>query len=272
MTLSYTARVDDARRRAYASAVNSLAVAAAVAAATFRDLLRRPALLLAALATAALLVVLPQVCARAVEDADALALQAGCSTICVFLVLVAGFAGLRAGAAEGDLSAASEWRAAPLRPAAYVAGRFFGVVAVAAAMCLLLSPFLAVPQHAALREDPPTALAALLTAGGLLTAAAEFAAVGLLLAAITTPQLAAVSFVAVIVATRTVLPPLAARGDAAAQWTAVFPDAARLDWSRELAFHRPLDGKSAALAFLAAGAHVAACLCVATWALRRREP
>jgi len=272
MTLSYTRRVDGHEPHAYAAAVNSLAATAAVAAATFRDLSRRPALLLAALATAALLVVLPQVCARAVEDADALALQAGCSTISVFLVLAAGFAGLRAGAAEGDLSAASEWRAAPLRPEAYVAGRFLGVVAVAAVMVLVLSPFLAVPQHAALREDPPTAQATFLTAGGLLTAAAEFAAVGMLLAAVTTPQLAAVSFVAVVVATRTVLPPLAARGGAVAQWAAVLPDPARLDWSRELAFHRRLDGTSAALAFLAAAAHVAACLCIAAWALRRREP
>jgi hypothetical protein len=251
--------------------VTQFAATGAVAAATFRDLRRRPALLLAALATAALLAVLPQVCARAVEDADALALQAGCSTISIFLVLAAGFAGLRAGAAEGDLSAAAEWRAAPLTPAAYVAGRFLGVIAVATATFLLLSPFLALPQHDALQEDPPTAAATILTVAGLLIAAAQFAAVGLLLSVTATPQLAAVCFVAVVVATRTVLPSLAAHGGAAAQLAALLPDPARIDWSRELAFHRPLDAASAALALLAAVAHAAACLCIATWALRRRD-
>jgi hypothetical protein len=271
MLLSYTPRVDANRPRAYAAPVNSLAALAAVSDATFRDVRRRPALLLAALATAAILLVLPQICARAVEDADALALQAGCATISTFLVLAAGFAGLRAGAAEGDLSAAAEWRAAPMNPAVYVVGRFAGVVAAAASMLLLLAPFLALPQHAALRDNPPTAHAALVTAAGLVLGAAQFCAVGLLLAAVTSPQLAAVGFVAVVVASRTVLPALAARGGAAAQLATVLPDPARVDWSRELAFRRPLDAGSAALAGLAAAAHVAALLCVATWALRRRE-
>ncbi len=271
MLLYYTSRIDPARRRPYAAPVNACPAIATVAAATFRDLRRRPALLLAAIATAALLAVLPQICARAVEDADALALQTGCSTVAVFLVLAAGFAGLRAGAAEGDLAAAAEWRAAPLHPAAYVAGRFLGVVAATGALLALLTPFLVFPQRAALLDDPPTALTVVLAAAGILLAAAQFAATGLLLGAMTSPQLAAVSFVAVLVATRTALPHFAAHGGVAAHFAAIFPDPARLDWSRELAFHRPLDATSAALACLAATAQLAATLCVAAWALNRRE-
>jgi hypothetical protein len=251
--------------------MNSLAATATVAAATFQDLRRRPALLLAALAVAMLLLVLPQVCARAVEESDALALQAGVSTVSVFLTLAAGFAGLRAGASEGDLAAAPEWRAAPLRPGAYVAGRFLGILGAAAALVVVLAPFLVVPQRAALFDDPPSTLAVVLAALGLLAVAAQFAAIGLLLAAWTSPQLAAVAFVAVVVATRTIVPELASIGGAGAHLAALLPDPGRLDLSRELAFHRPLDAGSAALAALAAAAHAGASLCLAAWALRRRE-
>jgi len=67
------------------------------------------------------------------------------------------------------------------------------------------------------------------------------------------------------------VPELAALGGPGAHFAALLPDPGRLDLSRELAFHRPLDATSAALAGVAAAAHVAASLCLAAWALRRRE-
>lgn len=218
-----------------------------------------------------LLLLLPSICTRAVEDSDALALQVGLSTVAVFVAMVAGFAGLRAGAAEGDLGAASEWRAAPLGAGHYVLGRFLGILAAATALFLALAPFLAWPQRAALLDDPPAAASAAAALAALALAAAQFAALGLLLAAITTPQLAAVSFVAVVVATRTVVPELASRSGVGSFVAALLPDPARLDFTRELAFHRPIDSTSTALACLAAAAHAAACLVAAAWALRRRE-
>src|SRR5262245_21767290 len=98
----------------YTPAMPAAAASLAIASATFRDLVRRPGLLLAALAMAALLALLPDICMRAVDDSSALALQVGLSSITAFLMLAAGFAGLRAGAAEGDLGATPEWLTAPV--------------------------------------------------------------------------------------------------------------------------------------------------------------
>jgi len=250
--------------------VRSGAAATAVASATLRDLLRRPSTLLAAAATAALLLVLPGLCARAVEDADRLALQTGVATVSLFLALFAGFAGLRAGAAEGDLGAAPEWRAAPLNAASYVTGRAAGILAACAAAVVVLAPFLVLPQRAALADDPPTTFVVSTAAVGLLAAAAQSAAVAILLATIAAPQLAAVLFVAQLVASRTVVPELASRGGWPAFVCGLAPDPTRADFARELSFHRPLDPTSAALACLSTLAYAAACLALAAWTLRRR--
>ena len=251
--------------------MSTLGGASAVAAATFRDLRRRPGLLLAAIAVAVLLLLLPDICTRAVDESAALGLQVGLSTIGIFLVLAAGFAGLRAGAAEGDLGAAPEWRAAPLAPGAYVAGRFAGVLATATLLFAALAAFLVFAQIGLLRDEPPQAHVAAFAACAAIVAAAQFAAVGLLFATATSPQLAAVLFLATVVAGRTLVPEFASRGGALAVVAALFPDPARLDLSRELAFHRPVDGSACALALLAASLHAAACLIAASWTLRRRE-
>jgi hypothetical protein len=248
-----------------------LAAAGATSAATFRDLRRRPGILLASAAVAALLFVLPELCTRAVEESRELALQIGLSTILVFLTLVAGFTGLRCGAAEGDLGATAEWRAAPIRPAGYVLGRFAGIVALACVLFAALSLVLAASGSATFADEPLPARVACFAAAGTLLSAAQFAAAGLFLAAATTPQLAAVLLIATLVATRTIVPEFAAQGGIAAAFAAALPDPARLDLSRELAFQRPVDTPAALLACAAAALQTAALLVAASSALARRE-
>src|SRR5262245_57560560 len=137
ITLSY--RPAAIRNGGYTRSMPATDASLAVASATFRDLARRPGVLLAALAVAVLLALLPDICTRAVDDSSALALQVGVTTITAFLTLAAGFAGLRAGAAEGDLAAAPEWLTAPVGPFAYVAGRFAGIAAVCATLLVVLA-------------------------------------------------------------------------------------------------------------------------------------
>jgi hypothetical protein len=245
--------------------------AGAAAAATFRDLRRRPGILLAALAVGALLVLLPDICTRAVDESAELSLQIGLSTILLFVTIVAGYAGLRAGASDGDLAATPEWRATPLQPPAYVVGRFSGAIGVAAALYVALTAIAATTAASGLSSEPVDTRVAVLAAAGTLLCAAQFAAVGMLFAAVTTPQLAAVLLVAALIATRTLVPELAAHGGAIAALAAALPDPARLDLSRELAFHRPVDTSSAALACGASALQTAALLVGAAWALRRRE-
>jgi len=238
-----------------------------VASATFRDLLRRPGLVLAAIAVAALLALLPDICRRALDDSSALSLQVGITSITLFLTLAAGFAGLRAGAADGDLGATPEWLTAPLSPFAYVAGRFAGIAAVCATLLFILALVLVPAQL----RDPPQVLPSAFALAGALMTAAQFAALGAMLAALVTPQLAAVFLVAAIVASRTVVPQLDSAGGPAALLAAALPDPVRVDLSREVAFHRPVDAASAAFALLAAALQTAALLVVAAFCIRRRE-
>lgn len=227
--------------------------------------------MLSALAIAVFLWILPDITRRAVDDSAALGLQAAISTIVLYLTLVAGFAGLRAGAADGDLGAAPEWRTSPLSPGAYVAGRFAGIVAIAVALLAVLLPLLVTSQLDTLQDQPPELRVTALTLVGALAGAAQVAAVGLLLATITTPQLAAVLFLGLLVAGRAVVPALTAQSGTLANLAGLLPDPARLDLSRELAFHRPIDTASTCWAFASAALSTVACLSTAAWALRRRE-
>ena len=251
----------------YTLAMPATAGSLAIASATFRDLVRRPGLLLAAIAMAALLALLPDICMRAVDDSAALTLQVGLSSITAFLMLAAGFAGLRAGAAEGDLGATPEWLTAPVGPFAYVTGRFAGICALCAALLVVMGLVLLPAQRAA----PPDALPAAFGFAGALVTAAQFAALGTMLAALLAPQLAAVVLVAAIVASRTVVPQLDAAGGVPALLAAALPDPVRVDLSREIAFHRPVDAASASFALLGAALQAAALLVVAAWCIRRRE-
>ena len=193
------------------------------------------------------------------------------STIVLYLTLLAGFAGLRAGASDGDLGATVEWRTPPLRPGAYVSGRFAGVLAACLILFVALVAFLAAGEIEELREHPPDVAATVLVcAGGLLTAA-QFAALGIMLACLTTRQFAAILFAATLVATRTVVPELASHHGVSAALAALLPDPTRLDLTREFAFHRPVDGLATTAAIGCSALQSAACLCVAEWALRRRE-
>lgn len=239
--------------------------------ATYADLRRRHGVLLSALAVAVLLLLLPDICARAVDESAALGLQVGLSTIAVFLALLGGLAGLRCGAADGDLGATSEWRTSPITPLSYVLGRFGGIAAILVTAFVLLAPFLVAVQLEALRTDPPSASVIAFAVLGALLSAALFGALGMLLAASSTGPLAAVLFVATLVATRTIVPALAARRGVSGWIAAVLPDPSRLDLSRELAFHRPLDTASMSLACASAALQTAAFLCAAAWLLERRE-
>lgn len=251
--------------------MSPLAGAAAPALATWHDLRRRPALLLSCLAVAVFQWLLPDICARAVDDSSALGLQAAVSTIGLYLIVVGGLAGLRAGAPEGDLGAAAEWRTSPLSNGAYVAGRFLGIVAVAGALLAVLVPLLVAGQIELLAEQPPDPLVVLLTLAGSLLGAAQFAALGLLLAALTSPQLATIGLIALLAATRTVVPELARGADLISDLAAVIPDTASLDLSRELAFHRAVDAPATFWALSSTALSTAACLFGAAWAVGRRE-
>lgn len=250
--------------------VNARIACTTVALATVHDLRRRPGILLAAGAVAALLLLLPELSARAMEDTQPLALQAGISTLSLFLVFVAGFAGLRAGSSEGALCASAEWRAAPIPVGSYVLGRFAGVLLTSMLLLGALVPFLVVRQLADLREtgfDTPLLALALV---GVLSTAALFAALGLLLSAAATPQLAAILLVAALIATRVVIPEMVARGGLAGTLARALPDPAQVDLSREFAFQRPVTGAAAALALAAITAHTSAFLVLAAWRLRQR--
>lgn len=243
----------------------------AVATATTRDLARRPGVLLALLALAVFLQLIPDLCARAVDDSTALSLQAALTTIVIFLQLFAAFSGLRATSREGDLAAASEWRAAPLTASSYVIGRFTGVMAVAVLMFLLLVPLALLRQHHGLAEDPITLAAWASMAAGALLVAAQFAALGLLLASLCSAQLAAVVLLGAFAGTRVLVPAMAARGGFAATVAHLLPDPARLDLSRELAFHREAGAGAVAWGCGSAALLTIALLLVASWVLDRRE-
>jgi hypothetical protein len=152
-----------------------------------------------------------------------------------------------------------------------VAGRFAGILAAAGLLLAALLPFLLMSQIEAFRDEPPEVRVGLFALAGLLFTAAQFAAIGLLLGTLTSPQLAAILLVATIVATRTLVPDLATRGPVLRLVAAALPDPARLDLSRELAFHRTVDSGATLLAYAATAFHCAACLCGASWALSRRE-
>lgn len=265
MTLSYSRA--GGPNEGYTPSMPATGASVAVASATFRDLVRRPGVLLAALAMAVLLALMPEICMRAVDDSSALALQVGVTTITAFLTLAAGFAGLRAGAAEGELAAAPEWLTAPVGPFAYVWGRFAGIAALCAVLLVVLALVLVPAQFG----DPPDALPATLAVAGVLMTAAQFAALGTMLGTLATPQLGAVLLIAAIVASRALVPQLQSGSGALAALATALPDPVRVDLSREVAFHRPIDAASAALALLAAALQTAAFLVVAAWGLRRRE-
>jgi hypothetical protein len=133
-------------------------------------------------------------------------------------------------------------------------------------------PFLGYAQHDHLRRESPELVPATMTVLGVVATAAQSAGLGILLGAVAAPQLAAVLLVALLIASRIAVPELAAGGGVGPWLAALLPDAARLDYSRECAFRRPLDTASAALACGAAAAQATAYLALAAIALRRREP
>ena len=243
----------------------------ALADATLRDLTRRPGILLAVLALAVFLQVLPDLCARAVDDSAALALQAALTTITLFLQLFAAFAGLRAASREGDLAASAEWRSSPLTSSRYILGRFAGIVVAASLLLLFLLPLALIRQFHGLAQEPfdPAAWASM-AAGALLTAAL-FASLGLLLASIASPQFAAVSVIGAFIATRLLVPELAAREGFASTIAHLLPDPSRLDLARELAFHRAPGIPAVLWGTGGAALQTATLLLAAAWALQRRE-
>ena len=87
----------------------------------------------------------------------------------------------------------------------------------------------------------------------------------------TSPQLAAILFAATLVATRTIVPELSKREGVLSNLASLLPDPARLDFTKELAFHRPFDATAALVAGASTLLATAACLVLAAWALSRRE-
>jgi hypothetical protein len=220
-----------------------------LAAATIRDLLRRPGAWLALAGFAVLLLVVPRLARRALDDGAALGTELVLSTVWLYASVFGGLAGARAAEPSASLGPTAEVLVTPLGRSEYVLGRAGGVAAATLAHALAL---LAVGTLGLLLAGgaPPLgpSLAGAILAG--MVHIALFTAAGLAAGALLGGQLAAVIVVALLVAARLLLPGLTEIG---AAWTWWVPDPARLELSREVAFARPL-GAPAMLASLGAGA------------------
>lgn len=246
----------------------------ALALATFRNLVRRPGTALGALATAALLAILPRLGSPAASAPDnaSLALELALTTLAWVLVLGSGAAGVQAASAESDGGAAPELLATPTGVGTYVAGRVVGIVAVGAVVLLGVGSVTAgawavqglLPEQAAMTSLGLALLGTLMTVP-------VFAAFGMLFGAWAPRPLAFLLVVVAALATRTVAVGLAEAGPIARAAAEVLPNAARLDLARETAFGRPVSAASAFLAAAGAVFHAGAACVLAAHRITRRE-
>ena len=220
-----------------------------LALATMRDLLRRPGAWLALAAFAVVLLIVPRLARRALDDGAALGTELVLSTTWLYASVFAAIAGVRAAQPTAAMGPSAEILTTPLGRGEYVLGRAGGVAgaALAHAAGLLIVGGASLALGASAPEMDTASFGAALMGG--VVQVAFFAAAGLAAGALCGGQLASVLVMASLIAARLVFPGLTAL-DAA--WTWWVPDPARLELSREVAFGRALN-TSAVLGALGAG-------------------
>jgi hypothetical protein len=239
--------------------------------ATARELLRRPGVHLATLATGALIATLHELGAATFGATPALALELTLTTCAVFLSLVAGVAGVRAASREDELGPTAAIAAAPLGWGGYAVGRLGGITATAGVLLLALLAFSAAGQLVSGGSLPAPSAALLTALSGVLLQAALLAAVGFALASALPPALALIGTLGLLVVARTVLPAIVGSGGAVGSAALLLPDPLRMDFAREAAASMPISTTSALLAAGSAALHVAAFAIAGAAGLASRE-
>lgn len=205
-----------------------------LAAATFRDLMRRPGAWLALGSFGVLLLIVPRLARRALDDGSALGVELVLSTTWLYASVFAALSAVRAADPDAPLGPTAEFLVTPLRRGEYLVSRAAGITLAAGAHAALL--VLMGALSLALNGDMPglgVEHATAVAMGALHIA--FFTTAGLAAGAIAGGQLAAIVVVALLVAARLVLPGITELGTAWSWWV---PDPARLEISREIAFSR----------------------------------
>lgn len=235
----------------------------ALARATQREVLRRPGVLLATAAAAALLTLLHELSAATFGARPGLAMELGLSTAGLFLSVVAGVTGVQCTARGAGLGPTDSLEATPLSRGEYAVARFAGVAAAATPLLLLLGVGTVVGLLLSGVPALPPAATQVAAVVGVIVQACVFAALGMALGAFAPSQLAVVLTIGALVASRTFVPQLAAADGGAGALALALPDPARLDLAREVGAGHTASLASAALAWCGALA-LSAALLVAT--------
>ena len=178
----------------------------ALAASTARDLLRRPGGFVALLVTGTLLLLLPRIAKRALDDGATLGTELVLSTIALHASLLGGLVAVQAGARGSPLGPVPEFLTTPLSWGEYVLARAMGVFA--AAMTHTAALLLAAIAAIAL-ADPADLPVLTDLAAGLLSISLQaglFVAAGLCAGAFAGAQMGTVLVAAFFVAARLLVP------------------------------------------------------------------
>ena len=193
----------------------------AVAGASLRDVLRRPGALVALTIAATVVAFTPAVSSRALDAADALAPRLTVSTIHLYAVLLAAWAGPTMTAPGTPLGHTAEVAVTALRPLEYLLGRAAGLLtAIALHAVALVTVGILATAAAGLA---PGAMLSFAPATAVLQAA-PILALGALLGAVWSGTLAMILILLVIVATRLAPPGLTE----SPLYAALLPDVERL--------------------------------------------
>jgi len=240
----------------------------ALASSTARDIVRRPGGVVAILITGSLLVLLPRIARRALDDGAALGVELLLSTLALHAALLAGLIAVQAGATGSALGPVPEFLTTPLRWGEYVAGRALGVIAGTATHLGVLASVAALAT--VLAGDIPNVGATPLIAGGvsIVLQTLVFVAAGLFAGAVCGSDLGSIALIGLIVASRLAIPALTGTAGA---WAWLLPDAARVDVAREVALGRPLGAAAWSLLWAATLLQSGGLLLAAYWRLSSRS-
>jgi hypothetical protein len=240
--------------------MDGIRAASALAQATARDALRRPAAPVSIAAFGALLALLPRLGnpAAGIRDNAALAVDLTLSSLGLAAPLVAGALAVRGHQADDGSGWVPELTSAPTRPAALVVGRWIGACVVAWVVCLGAAGVGALGWIGAPTPAIPPA-AWLAAAVGVGAAAALGGALGSLYGAWFPRDLALL-----VLGTHVVVARVVGMGATVPGWTtALLPDPSRLDLAREVSFGAGVATSALLLGTLGAVLHSAAVLCIA---------
>jgi hypothetical protein len=235
-----------------------------LAASTARDILRRPGGVVALLITSSLLILLPRLARRALDDGAALGGELILSTLALHAGLLGGLVAVHCGTPGSALGPVPEFLTTPLRWSEYVLARALGVIAATVAHLGTLSA-IALAALLVSGEVPDLGPAALAGAGtSIVLQSSLFVAAGLCAGALFGVEMGTVAVVALMVSSRLIIPALTETGTA---WTWLLPDPARVDVAREVALERPLGGAAWPLIWAATVLQCAGLLLAAYWRL-----